>query len=112
EAIGQALSTMIVPLQYRGAHQRGLKHFLATGEGPMLNKRIELTAVHRDGHEFPVELAVSPVRLGEIYTFSDIARSGVWLPSTPSRASWRSPQLLRRPARTCCRRSARALTGS
>ena len=74
EAIGQALSTMIVPLQYRGAHQRGLKHFLATGEGPMLNKRIELTAVHRDGHEFPVELAVSPVRLGEIYTFSAFAR--------------------------------------
>src|SRR5438093_7962380 len=63
EAIGQALSTMIIPLQYRGAHERGLKHFLATGVGPMLNKRIELTAVHRDGDEFPLELDISAVRL-------------------------------------------------
>lgn len=74
EAIGQTLSATIVPLEYREVHERGLKHFLATGEGPVLNKRIELTAVHRDGHKFPVELSIWPVRLGETYTFSAFVR--------------------------------------
>ncbi|HKW85946.1 MAG TPA: PAS domain S-box protein, partial [Nitrospiraceae bacterium] len=74
EAIGQSLSAMIVPLEYREAHERGLKQFLITGEGPVLNKRIEITAIHRDGHEFPVELSISPVRLGETYTFSAFVR--------------------------------------
>ncbi|MGH7206311.1 MAG: PAS domain S-box protein [Nitrospiraceae bacterium] len=74
ETIGQSLSATIVPLEYREAHERGLKHFLATGEGPILNKRFEITACHRDGHEFPVELSISPVRLGETYTFSAFVR--------------------------------------
>lgn len=74
EAIGQTLSTMIVPLEYREDHERGLRHFLATGEGSILNKRIELTAVHRDGHEFPVELSISPVWMGETYTVSAFVR--------------------------------------
>ncbi len=70
EAIGRPMAETIVPPQYREAHKRGLKHFLATGEGPVLNKRIELTALHRDGHEFPVELTISPVRVGETYLFN------------------------------------------
>lgn len=60
EAIGQLLSTTIVPAQHREAHERGLRHFLETGEGPILNTLLEITACHRDGHEFPVELAISP----------------------------------------------------
>jgi PAS domain S-box-containing protein len=74
DAIGRNLSTTIIPLEYREAHGRGLNQFLATGEGPVLNKRIELTAVHRDGHEFPVELSISPMKLGETYTLSAFAR--------------------------------------
>lgn len=69
EAVGRPLSDTIVPPQYRDAHTNGLQHFLATGEGPVLNKRIEITALHRDGHEFPVELAVWAVRSGETWTF-------------------------------------------
>src|SRR5437660_1525822 len=62
EAIGRTLSETIIPPQYREAHECGLKHFLSTGEGPVLNKRIEITAMHRNGSEFPVELAISPLR--------------------------------------------------
>jgi signal transduction histidine kinase/ActR/RegA family two-component response regulator len=47
-----------------------LKRFLETGEGPVLNTRIEITAVHRDGHEFPIELSITPIRLGSRYIFS------------------------------------------
>jgi PAS domain S-box-containing protein len=70
EAIGKVLAELIVPAKYREAHKQGLKHFLATGEGPVLNKRIEITALHRDGHEFPVELTISPIRMGQTYIFN------------------------------------------
>ncbi|MEX2272613.1 MAG: PAS domain S-box protein [Vicinamibacterales bacterium] len=61
EAIGRALSSTIIPSSLRAAHERGLRHYLATGEGPVLGRRIEVTAQHRDGREFPVELAISPM---------------------------------------------------
>jgi formate hydrogenlyase transcriptional activator len=70
EALGRPLAETIIPPQYREAHERGLKHFLYTGEGPLLNKRIEITALHRDGYQFHVELTISPVRLGETYVFN------------------------------------------
>ena len=59
EAIGQLLHATIIPPHYREAHLRGLKHYLATREGPVLNKRLELSALHRNGCEFPVELSIS-----------------------------------------------------
>jgi len=67
EVLGRPLSDTIIPPQHREAHRRGLAHFLATGEGPVLNRRIEMTALHRDGREFPVELTISPLRLGGTY---------------------------------------------
>ncbi|MEW6543016.1 MAG: PAS domain S-box protein [Nitrospirota bacterium] len=70
EAIGQTLSELIIPPRFRDAHQQGLRRFLATGEGTVLNKRIEVTALHRDGREFPAELTVNPLRLGERLVFN------------------------------------------
>jgi len=60
EAIGRLLSATVIPAQHRETHERRMGHFLATGEGPIMNTRIEITACHRDGHEFSVELAISP----------------------------------------------------
>ena len=74
DAIGGRLAETIIPPQYREAHHRGVQQFLATGEGPVLNKRIEITALHRDGHEFPVELTISPMQSGETFTFSAFIR--------------------------------------
>ena len=75
EAIGKLLSDTIIPAQHREAHERGLRHFLATGTGPILNRRIEITGAHRDGHEIPIELAISPaLGQGGIYTFSAFVR--------------------------------------
>jgi two-component system cell cycle sensor histidine kinase/response regulator CckA len=74
EAIGELLSSMIIPVALREAHNSGLDRFLTTGEGSVLNKRVELTARHRDGHEFPVELSVSPAKMGDVYTFSAFVR--------------------------------------
>ena len=74
EALGQPLAALIIPLRDREAHQRGLRHFLATGETHILNRRIEVLGLHRSGREFPVELAVSPVRIGETLFFSAFVR--------------------------------------
>lgn len=75
EAVGRLLSATIVPPQNREAHERGLRHFLATGEGPMLNTRVEITGYHQDGHEIPIELAISPsLGQGGVYTFSAFVR--------------------------------------
>ncbi len=75
EAIGRLLSATIIPPQHREAHERGLRHFLATGKGPMLNTRVEITGCHRDGHEIPIELAISPsLGQGGAYTFSAFVR--------------------------------------
>ena len=74
EAMGQRMSDTIIPPRYRDAHNRGLKKFLATGEGPVLNRRIEVTALTRDGREFPIELAISPAKLGDEWSFSAFIR--------------------------------------
>jgi PAS domain S-box-containing protein len=74
DAVGRPMSDMIIPAQHREAHENGLRHFLATGDGPVLNRRIEMTALARDGREFPVELTVTPLRLGQTWTFSAFIR--------------------------------------
>jgi PAS domain S-box-containing protein len=69
EALGEELAELIIPPDYQQGHRRGLQHFQATGEGPVLNRLIELSALRRDGTEFPVELSVSPMCTGGAVTF-------------------------------------------
>lgn len=61
EAVGRPLAELIVPPSLRERHYQGLAHYLATGEGPLLGKRLELSAVRADGREFPVELAITRI---------------------------------------------------
>jgi len=61
EAIGRPLHELIVPERYRSRHIEGFAHWLRTGEGAVLGKVVELEAVRRDGTEFPIELAISPI---------------------------------------------------
>jgi PAS domain S-box-containing protein len=69
EVLGHTLSETIIPLRYREAHARGLDHFLATGEGPVFNRLMAMSALRRDGEEFPVELSISPLHSGDVVTF-------------------------------------------
>jgi PAS domain S-box-containing protein len=62
ETMGRRMSEIIIPPQHREAHERGLQHYLATGEGPVLDRHIEITAMHRDGREIPVELSITLTR--------------------------------------------------
>lgn len=60
EVMGQPLQQFIIPVQYRAAHEKGMKHYLATGEGPVLTKTIEITALRKSGEEFYISLTISP----------------------------------------------------
>jgi PAS domain S-box-containing protein len=58
EVIGKYMADIIIPPLFREKHREGFARHLATGEGRILGKRIEMTAVRSDGSEFPVELAI------------------------------------------------------
>jgi PAS domain S-box-containing protein len=74
EVLGKPLAEAVIPPQYREAHRRGLARYLQSGEAVVLNKRIELTALHRDGREFPIELAITPLRGAEGVSFCAFVR--------------------------------------
>ncbi|MCH7737938.1 MAG: PAS domain S-box protein [Chloroflexi bacterium] len=74
EAVGRMLADLIMPDRFVAEHAAGLSHYLATEQGPLINKRIEMVAKHRDGREFPVELTISPLRLGDRYLFNAFIR--------------------------------------
>ena len=61
EALERSLGELIVPVQHRQAHADGLARYLATGEGPVLGRRIEITGLSRDRGEIPIELSISPI---------------------------------------------------
>lgn len=78
EAMGRRMGDLVVPPQHRAAHERGLAHWLATGEGPVLDRHLELTAMHKSGAEIPVELSIThttqfgePVFLGFLRDISE-----------------------------------------
>jgi len=73
-ALGQSMAELIIPPRLREAHHRGLAHYLATGEGPVLGKRLELEAIRADGMEFPVELAITPIRSRSTSLFTGCIR--------------------------------------
>jgi diguanylate cyclase (GGDEF)-like protein/PAS domain S-box-containing protein len=61
QALGKVMVDLIIPPRLREAHRQGFAHYLATGQGPILGKRIELEALRADGSEFPVELAITAI---------------------------------------------------
>jgi len=74
EALDVDLSDLIIPPALVEAHNRGMRHFMKTGEGPVLNKRIEIRAIDRNKREFPVELTINPIRVDGVYIFSAFIR--------------------------------------
>ena len=69
EVIGLPLASTIVPRSQREQHISGIARYIATGHGNILNRHIELTAVRRNGLEFPVDLVVWPVGTNGKTTF-------------------------------------------
>lgn len=82
EAIGQEISQIVIPERFRARHRAGFARYLATGEGSLLNRRVDLVARGVDGAEFPVELTVTriagsggPVFTGFVHDVTDRNRA-------------------------------------
>jgi two-component system CheB/CheR fusion protein len=74
QAVGQELASLIIPAGFRERHRAGLRHYFETGEGPVLGKRLEVTALRADGSEILVELAITALRTGDQPIFTAYLR--------------------------------------
>ncbi len=69
EARGKYLGDLIVPEQHRRAHREGLERLGAGGSPHVLNRRIEITGLHQDRREIPIELSITrtPSSMGSVF---------------------------------------------
>ncbi|MBC7416033.1 MAG: EAL domain-containing protein [Herminiimonas sp.] len=74
DVVGRVMSEVIIPPDMRSHHDRGIAAYVRTGTSTVLNRRNELTAMHADGHTFPVELTVIPIDTGEHPVFTAFLR--------------------------------------
>lgn len=74
EIVGQKIHEHLVPVQYQEASRKGLSSFQLTGFGPLIGKTSELSAIRKDGTEFPISLSISSVRLNEKWNAIGILR--------------------------------------
>jgi diguanylate cyclase (GGDEF)-like protein/PAS domain S-box-containing protein len=74
EILGAYLHETIIPESYREYHLEGMARFIKTGESKMLGHRVEMTALHKSGLEFPIELTISQLEMQEGLLFSAFVR--------------------------------------
>lgn len=74
EIIGQPLTEMIIPPEFREGHNHGFQRYLQTRQATMLNKRLEVSALNRKGEIFPAELTVTPITVEGTTIFSAFFR--------------------------------------
>ena len=73
ELIGQNVA-ILMPETYSEEHDRYISRYLATGKGRLINNRTELIGQRKDGSSFPLELALSEMRIGERRYFVAVGR--------------------------------------
>ncbi len=74
EIIGMPMADFIIPHNLKATHTKGMEHYHQTGEGPILNKRIEVPAMRKNGEIFDLELTVLPIKLDHTTIFGSFVR--------------------------------------
>ncbi|MBC8288282.1 MAG: diguanylate cyclase [Nitrospinae bacterium] len=74
EVLNKKLTDFIIPAKFRDEHDKGIAHFISSGEGPVLNSCIELTGMRKNGTEVPIELTISAIPWQDSFIFSGIIR--------------------------------------
>ena len=74
DALGREFAELLIPPALRAQHREGLVRYLASGVGPFIDRRVETSGYHADGHEFPIELAITRVTGGDSPVFTGFVR--------------------------------------
>ncbi len=74
EAVGHEMASLIIPPEFRDRHRAGIAHYLETGEGAVLRRRIELPALRADGARILIELFITPIRTANLLRFTGFVR--------------------------------------
>ena len=74
EAMGRAFTDLVLPAPLREEQAKEMRRFLESGQAGALNRRVEVSALRRDGSEFPAELAMTPLRVGGASAFTAFIR--------------------------------------
>lgn len=90
---GMNICDAIIPEKYVDAHKKGMEHYHATGEGPVLGQRLELEAKDKTGRVFPIEISISPITTHEETLFAAYIRD-----LTDTRAALAAQDLARKQA--------------
>ncbi len=68
QVMGESMAELIVPREFRALHHQELRRYLETGRGEVLNKRLELKGLRKNGEIFPIELTITPIEAqGKIF---------------------------------------------
>jgi two-component system, LuxR family, sensor kinase FixL len=73
EIVGKPLS-VIIPQRFRALHEDGIARVRRTGVSRLAGQVVELAGLHRDGHEFPIELSIGSWTGPEGLAFSGVLR--------------------------------------
>lgn len=74
EIIGQTLADFIISPDKRHAHHHGIADYLTSKSSPIINQRLELTAQHKSGHSFPIEINIAPINTNQGTMFTAFIR--------------------------------------
>jgi PAS domain S-box-containing protein len=73
ELIGEPL-TRLMPERFRQSHAEGLQRYLSTRKAKVIGQTVELVGLHKDGREFPIELALASSEVDGGIFFTAIVR--------------------------------------
>jgi PAS domain S-box-containing protein len=73
EVIGEPIE-VIIPERYREGHRAGMHRVSSGGPSHVIGKTVELSAIRKDGSEFPVELSLATWFLDEERYYTGIIR--------------------------------------
>jgi PAS domain S-box-containing protein len=70
DVIGKQMSELFIPDAYRDSHKSSFTRYLNTSVAHILGQRLELSALHGNGHEFPIEIAITEIKNSETPIFT------------------------------------------
>ncbi|MBS2007490.1 MAG: response regulator [Cyanobacteria bacterium SZAS TMP-1] len=73
EILGRPLS-VIVPAHLRKQYARDVARYFSQSQDNLLRMTSELVAVHRDGHEFPIDIGIFRIKSDDDYMFCAFGR--------------------------------------